>query len=238
VVVSIAVVFLRPIQLENRRAEQEAELAAILARQPALGSLLGDTGVTAVEQQVVNLGTGELVEDVRAAEFDALAASRDPATSLAIPADRDVAEIERRARYGVITTVRRDGDLAMVVVPIYGRGYASMLRGSIALEADGNTVAGLVISEHGETPGIGSEITDSAWLETWSGKKLRDERGQWALSVVTEETEADGKDSPFRVDGISGASRSSEGVGNMVRYWLGDGAYGPFLARLRTGELR
>jgi Na+-transporting NADH:ubiquinone oxidoreductase subunit NqrC len=40
----------------------------------------------------------------------------------------------------------------------------------------------------------------------------------------------------FEVDGISGATRSSSGVGNLVRFWLGENGFGPFLARLRQGE--
>jgi Na+-transporting NADH:ubiquinone oxidoreductase subunit C len=38
--------------------------------------------------------------------------------------------------------------------------------------------------------------------------------------------------SPYEVDAISGATVTSNGVANMLRYWLGDHGYGPFLARL------
>jgi Na+-transporting NADH:ubiquinone oxidoreductase subunit C len=46
-------------------------------------------------------------------------------------------------------------------------------------------------------------------------------------------------DSPkvnFEVDGISGATITSKGVTNLIRYWLGSDAFGPYLERLRRQE--
>jgi Na+-transporting NADH:ubiquinone oxidoreductase subunit C len=39
----------------------------------------------------------------------------------------------------------------------------------------------------------------------------------------------------WSIDGLSGASLTADGVSNMVRYWLGEQGFGPFLARLREG---
>jgi Na+-transporting NADH:ubiquinone oxidoreductase subunit C len=38
------------------------------------------------------------------------------------------------------------------------------------------------------------------------------------------------------VDALSGATLTSVGVENMIHYWLGEHGFGPFLARLRSGE--
>ena len=38
------------------------------------------------------------------------------------------------------------------------------------------------------------------------------------------------------VDGITGATRSTTGVSNLVGFWLGDWGFGLFLARLKAGE--
>jgi Na+-transporting NADH:ubiquinone oxidoreductase subunit C len=40
---------------------------------------------------------------------------------------------------------------------------------------------------------------------------------------------------PFEVDGISGATHTSNGVANMLRFWMGEDGFGPFLAKLRAG---
>ena len=42
--------------------------------------------------------------------------------------------------------------------------------GFMALESDGNTVAGLGFYEHGETPGLGGEIDNPNWKAIWPGK--------------------------------------------------------------------
>ena len=41
-------------------------------------------------------------------------------------------------------------------------------------------------------------------------------------------------DDPYAVDGLSGATMTSRGVTNLVRFWLGPEGFGPYLTRLRT----
>ncbi len=238
VVVSAATVFLRPIQMENRRAARNARLADILGRQPGLEGLLGDLSTASLDERVVDLASGAFVTDVDPGGFDPIKAAAVPATSRALPPERDLAGIQREALEGVVTLVSQGRATEAIILPIYGRGYGSIIRGSIALAGDGNTVIGLLITDHGETPGIGSEITEKDWGVLWPGKKLRDATGRLRIHVSVDETGAPPDDESFHVDGISGATRSSEGVGQMVRFWLGDDGYGPFLARVREGELR
>ena len=37
---------------------------------------------------------------------------------------------------------------------------------------------------------------------------------------------------PHRVDGLSGATMTSRGVTNLLRFWLAENGFGPFLQRL------
>ena len=37
---------------------------------------------------------------------------------------------------------------------------------------------------------------------------------------------------PHRVDGLSGATMTSRGVTNLLRFWLDENGFGPFLQRL------
>jgi Na+-transporting NADH:ubiquinone oxidoreductase subunit C len=41
---------------------------------------------------------------------------------------------------------------------------------------------------------------------------------------------------PYRVDGLAGATITGRGVTEMLRFWLGEQGYGPYLERLRKGE--
>ena len=39
------------------------------------------------------------------------------------------------------------------------------------------------------------------------------------------------------VDGLSGATLTSNGVENTLRFWLGEEGYGPFITNYRAGGL-
>ncbi|MDF1764310.1 MAG: FMN-binding protein, partial [Oleibacter sp.] len=39
---------------------------------------------------------------------------------------------------------------------------------------------------------------------------------------------------PYQVDGLSGATLTSRGVNNLVRFWVGDQAFGSLLEKLKT----
>lgn len=238
IAVSISTVILRPIQEEHQRQRRAEQLTQILTQQPTIRELIGDIETAELEVRAIELATGAIDPTIDPATFDPIRVAREPASSRAIPPAADLARIERQAKHATVTLVRREGSLRAMVFPIYGRGYASIIRGSIAIAADANTVLGLTISEHGETPGLGSEITDPEWLASWVGKKLRNQDGELRLHVTVDEAAPAAGEESFRIDGISGATMSSEGTGNMARFWLGEHGFGPFLHRVQTGELR
>jgi Na+-transporting NADH:ubiquinone oxidoreductase subunit C len=41
------------------------------------------------------------------------------------------------------------------------------------------------------------------------------------------------KDNPYAVDGLSGATITSRGVTNLIRYWASDDGYGIYLDKLK-----
>lgn len=232
--VSAAAVLLRPYRQEQSRREQQAQIRAILERQPGIAELLGGGGA-GLTAYVIDLATGEVAPGLDPQTYDARAAARDPEASVPIPPERDLAGLERRERCATVYLVRREGALAVVVLPIRGRGYASVIHGYLALAGDANRVLGITFYEHGETPGVGTEIESEDWRGLWVGKRLRDESGEVRIRVVDPDAPPEG-DAPFRVDGIGGATRSSQGVGNMVRFWVGEDGFGPYLRRLRGGR--
>jgi len=38
------------------------------------------------------------------------------------------------------------------------------------------------------------------------------------------------------IDGLAGATLTSNGVTNLVRFWMGKDGFAPFLANLKAGE--
>lgn len=230
-VVSSTVYLLRPIQLgyqlldRNRAVVVAAGLAG-----PDAGDREVVTRFVELDSPVIDLDEAEFAEDVDGRTYDHWNTTDRHYVAHPIPADRDDAGLGVRPRLVPVFVRRGDGAIARLVLPVHGRGMWSTLYGYVALAADLNTVERLVIHRHGETPGIGDRIEDPAWLGAWRGKRLYDADGQLAIRVLRGRRPG----SVHEIDLISGASVTSTAVGNMVRYWMGEDAYGPWLRRLRS----
>lgn len=232
VLVSVTAVSLRPFHLANLDKERQAQFSAMVAALPGMEDILSGAGVDNMEIRIVDLATGDFSSDIDAASYDQREAATDPALSTQIPSDLDLAQLKQRANFAQIFVLRKDSKIELVVLPVRGLGFQSMLYAYLALWADGNTVAGLIFYEQGETPGIGTRIEEPDWLALWPGKQIADEDGTVKIAVVRGQATSE-----LEVDGISGATRTGNGVTNMLQFWLGDLGFGPFLTRLRTGEI-
>jgi len=209
-VVSVTAVTLKPRQDANRLVEKAASMMGMVEV----------LGLGAPQARYVELATGAY-------------ANRDAGTSTRLPAERDRAGLGSREDVATVYEVRDDGRLNLLILPVRGAGYQSMLKGYLALKADLNTIAALTFYEQGDTPGMGARIEEDAWRALWPGKQIADAEGVIRIEVV--------KGTGTRiheVDGISGATRTGSGVTNLLRFWLGPDGYGPYLERLRTGTAR
>ncbi|WP_146590156.1 NADH:ubiquinone reductase (Na(+)-transporting) subunit C [Puniceibacterium confluentis] len=229
--VSLTSVVLKPRQQAHLEAAREAKLAAMIATLPGLADTLRETGAETLETVVVDLASGRIAEETTPDSYDFLAAQGDPAQTIDLTPEQDLAGIGRRPHLAPAYLLRGRDGLALVVLPVYGTGYQSTIRAYLALSADLNTIAGLSIYEQGETPGLGSRITDPVWQALWTDRQAVDPSGEVVISVVRGSASG-----PSEVDGISGATQSSTGVARLVRFWLGPDGFGPFLDNLRSGE--
>jgi len=101
------------------------------------------------------------------------------------------------------------------VVPVYGMGLWGAIWGYVAVNADGNTVYGAYFNHDSETAGLGAEIKDSkAWQDKFIGKKIYSADGTPALKVVKS---SELKNPESEVDGITGATLTSNGVSDMLQ---------------------
>ena len=228
--VSMTAVMLGPLHEANLERDRQARLARMVAGLPGLADILKGADADALETIVVDLGSGERATGIDPATYDFRAAATDPAASDALDQAEDIAGIGRRPHFAPAYLVRNGGKLALLVLPVYGKGYQSTIHAYLALSADLESVAALSIYEQGETPGLGTRITDPAWLSLWQARQIHDDEGGIVIAVVRGSASA-----PHEVDGISGATRSTTGVSNLVRFWLGDKGFGPLLARMKSG---
>lgn len=242
VVVSTASVSLRDAQQANRLRDKQANILR------AAGLYVEGRPVreqfAAIEQRLVDLRDGSYVDSAAAgmdpASWDGLAAARSGddrlSTPLAALGVDDIARLGRREHYATVYLARdADGRISRLVLPVRGYGLWSTLLGFVALDADGQTLAGIGFYEHKETPGLGGEVDNPAWRALWPGKRILDDDGQLAIAVMKG---AAIPGHPHHIDGLAGATLTTRGVHNLVRFWLGRQGFGPYLDRLRQGELQ
>lgn len=229
ILVAGSAVLLRPAQEVNKERERLARIREIAALLPGVEETIPIGDSIRVESRVVDLATGRYARSIDPADFDQRRAAKDPALSVAIPPDRDLAQIGRRAAFAVVYLVREEERLRAVILPVHGRGFASMLYGYLGLSGDLGTVIGLSFYEHGETPGLGALIDDPQWRSQWQGKKVWAGAGIPGIGVAEGPVASGSPEADHLVDGLTGATWTSRGVTNLLRFWLGSDGFGPYL---------
>jgi Na+-transporting NADH:ubiquinone oxidoreductase subunit C len=245
VIVSVASVWLKPLQVANKSLDFKRNILAV-------AGLLKE-GIPIDEQfkqitvKLVDLETGKYTGAVNPEKYDQRKAGKNPEQSDALSSSEDIAKILRREKYAKVylvesqnTSEKKQGysdqkTIDKIILPIRGYGLWSTLYGFIALEKDFNTVAGLGFYEHAETPGLGGEVDNPGWKALWQGKKIY-EGGNVALEVIKGKVTENTKDKVHKIDGLSGATLTTSGVNNLIKFWMGDMGYAKFLSNLKGGE--
>ena len=234
VMVSGSAVALRDLQAAN--AEQERQRNVLFAAGLAdPDEELSDAEMAerfaAVRAVAVDLETGAELPEVDPASVDPLVEAGITDSSRAVP--ENLARVRRVERRSVVYLVESDGRLDAVVLPVRGQGLWSVLYGYLALDADLDTVRGLTFYEHKETPGLGGEVDNPNWKALWPGRRVFGTAGEPIIEVARAAAGPVAED-PHRVDGLAGATMTSRGVTNLLRFWLAGNGFGPFLDRLRS----
>ncbi len=107
-------------------------------------------------------------------------------------------------------------DRKISVIPMKGNGLWGPISGYLAIAADGNTILGANFDHKSETPGLGGEITTEKFQSQFSSKQIR----------------KDGQLIPIEFDAITGATKTSNGVKEMIDNTLE--AYAPFLNKMKA----
>ncbi len=231
VIVSASAVILRPEQAVNERANMQMNILQAAGLFDPQQSIPDQFQI--VTTRLVNLDTGEFVNGMDVDRYDQRKASKDPSMNRVLSTDKDIASIKRQAKIAKVYLVENGGQIDKIILPIHGYGLWSTLYGFMALEGDGNTIAGLGFYEHAETPGLGGEVDNPSWKKQWAGKRVYKD-GRVALRLV--KGGADRKDA-YGIDALSGATITSRGVDNLVKFWLSDTGFKPFLDNVREGRI-
>ena len=105
------------------------------------------------------------------------------------------------------------------VIPMQGNGLWGPIWGYLAIASDGKTIVGINFDHKSETPGLGGEITTEKFQSQFKGKQIM----------------ADGQLVPVEFDAITGATKTSNGVKEMIDNTLE--MYTAYLRKFeKTGE--
>lgn len=204
--VSMTALTLKPLHDANRLRESAASLVRVME----------SLGFDLPRARLIELASGDYV-------------GQKPATSIDLGPERDLAGLGEIETVAEVYELRRGDRLEKVVLPVRGTGYQSLIKGYLVLQGNLETIAALTFHEQNETPGLGAKIADQAWQALWTGKRITDAAGVIRIRAVR------GTGSGVHeVDGITGSTRTMNGINNLLKFWLGPDGYGPYLARLKT----
>lgn len=184
-------------QQDNINANKMSQILAAALITPAKGEAVADFNRYITSQYAVN-AEGAHIEGADAFKIDVAAQSKLPADRRELP---------------VYECTLPDGSVKYIV-PVYGAGLWGPIWGYVAFDADGSTIYGAYFAHQGETPGLGAEIEKPAFSDQFKGKTVfKDGRFRPVAVVKAGQKPLDGED---YVDGISGGTITSKGVGSML----------------------
>ncbi|MCC8037450.1 MAG: NADH:ubiquinone reductase (Na(+)-transporting) subunit C [Bacteroidales bacterium] len=217
VVVGAALAFtamgLKPKQIENANADKMKQILASVLITPEKDSV-----VTAFDQYI----TRQLVVNDKGDKIG------DDAFSVNVAVQSKIADMAKRELPVYVCTLS-EGDVKYIL-PLYGAGLWGPIWGYVSFNSDGSTIYGAYFAHEGETPGLGAEIEKPAFSSQFEGKQVFKQGKFLPIEVVKGGVApADGAD---YVDGISGGTITSKGVGAMLSNCLEP--YQAFLQTLST----
>ncbi|WP_305908146.1 Na(+)-translocating NADH-quinone reductase subunit C [Methylomarinum sp. Ch1-1] len=233
ILVSFAAVALRPIQATNKAMDMKKnilDVAGLLGEGADIHQEFADK----IEVKLVDIETGDYVEDMDPAQYDQRKAAKDPEQNIAIPSEKDIASIRTKAKIAKVYLVKEGDQLQSIILPIHGYGLWSTMYGFLALEADGQTVKSINFYDQAETPGLGGEVVNPNWRALWQGKKVYNEAGEPVLTLIKGTVDESKPGSEYKVDGLAGATLTSNGVSNLIKYWMSAEGFAPYLDKIRS----
>jgi Na+-transporting NADH:ubiquinone oxidoreductase subunit C len=109
------------------------------------------------------------------------------------------------------------------ILPVNSRGLWGKIHGYMAIQEDGETIAGFSVYSHNETPGLGGEIEKPWFQNNFVGKKIVDANGDFTPVAIAKgkvvEAVPEDRQANF-VDGISGATLTGKYLSGGLEHTL------------------
>ena len=234
--ISFSAVELRDLQEANKTLDKQNKIlsAAGLLEEGIDTSILFES----INTKIVNLETGLFDQNINIADYEEGSFSRNPSTSIELSYDVDIALLKRIENFQTVYLHYEGELLNAIILPVRGYGLWGTMKGYLALEPNFKTIIGLEFFDHKETPGLGGEIDNPKWKAIWKGKEVYSDNGDVLISVIKGSVDKSSNNSKYQVDGLSGATITSNGVSNLLSFWLGDMGYGPLIDNMKLQETK
>lgn len=219
VVVGAALAFtsisLKGRQQANADADKMRQILASVNIYPASDSIIADYNKYVTAAYAVD-AEGHRIEGVDAFSINVAREVKEPQDKRELP----VYECEL------------PGGARKYILPLYGAGLWGPIWGYVSLDADGSTLYGAYFAHQGETPGLGAEIEKPAFSGQFAGKELF--KGMEFLPVAVVKAGQKPQGNEDYVDGVSGGTITSKGVGEMLDNCLKP--YAKYLESIRNRQ--
>ena len=201
---------LKPMQKENMRLEKMQNILASVKIEatPEQASDLFDKYI--IDQKLLN-SKGEVYAPAGKTAFD-------------IDVVKEYKTLDDADRSYPLFVFEDKGE-KKYIVPLAGKGLWGPIWGYVAFDGDMNTVYGSTFDHKTETPGLGAEINTAEFQDKFIGKAIFDNSGNYK-SISVEKGGTDVAGNQHAIDGISGGTITSKGVGEMIQRTLN--IYVPF----------
>jgi len=206
---SITATSLKPMQNKNVKQEKMQNILSTVGIECTRAEAQELYNKYIVEEITLNQN-GERVESVNAFEVSL-------AKQMEKPVDEQIFPMYKAEYKGKIN----------YVIPLRGKGLWDAICGYVALEEDFNTVQGVIFDQKGETAGLGAEITTDWFQENFKNEKIFNDQNELVGVKVTKGYSQPENKDDNKVDAISGATITSNGVTNMIQERLSN--YLPFI---------
>ena len=105
------------------------------------------------------------------------------------------------------------------IIPLRGNGLWNAIWGYMALKEDVNTIKGVSFGHQAETAGLGAEITEDWFTNSFVDEKILNDNGDFVGVYITKtNNDPDNTDkNDNEVDAISGATITGDGVADMIK---------------------
>lgn len=208
---SFASMALKDKQQANADADKMRQILASVRIIPEKDAIQADFSKYITEQLVVN-EAGDVIGD--------------NAFAVNVASESKIADASERQLPVYVCTL--DNGDKKYIIPLYGAGLWGPIWGYVSVDADGSTVYGAYFAHQGETPGLGAEIEKPNFSDQFRDKVLFKNGEFLPVSVVKAGQKPTGNED--YVDGISGGTITSKGVGAMLSNCMSP--YEAFLSKI------